>query len=50
MGMEGPVIATNGFGKQLYTKYEDFTGKFVLHCHLLDHEDFGMMEVVEVVE
>jgi FtsP/CotA-like multicopper oxidase with cupredoxin domain len=24
-------------------------GKFVLHCHLLDHEDLGMMQVVEVV-
>ena len=23
-------------------------GKFVLHCHLLDHEDLGMMQVVEV--
>jgi plastocyanin len=28
----------------------DFTGKFVYHCHILVHEDFGMMAVVEVVE
>jgi FtsP/CotA-like multicopper oxidase with cupredoxin domain len=28
----------------------DFTGKFVYHCHILTHEDFGMMAVVEVVE
>jgi plastocyanin len=27
----------------------DFTGKFVYHCHILVHEDFGMMAVVEVV-
>ncbi|HEU0013620.1 MAG TPA: multicopper oxidase domain-containing protein, partial [Longimicrobium sp.] len=33
----------------LYTQYTDFTGKFVIHCHILDHEDLGMMEVVEVV-
>jgi FtsP/CotA-like multicopper oxidase with cupredoxin domain len=32
-----------------YTKYTDFTGKFVIHCHILDHEDLGMMEAVEVV-
>jgi len=34
----------------VYTQYRDFTGAFVLHCHILDHEDLGMMEVVEVVE
>lgn len=31
------------------SRYEDFTGKFVQHCHILDHEDQGMMEVVEIV-
>ena len=28
----------------------DFTGKFVYHCHILAHEDFGMISVIEVVE
>jgi len=27
----------------------DFTGKYVDHCHYVDHEDMGMMEAVEVV-
>jgi len=31
------------------TVYRDFTGKYVLHCHILFHEDHGMMQVVEVV-
>jgi len=26
----------------------DFVGKFVIHCHILGHEDAGMMAVVEV--
>jgi FtsP/CotA-like multicopper oxidase with cupredoxin domain len=30
--------------------FRDFTGKFVYHCHILLHEDGGMMAVVEVVE
>lgn len=34
----------------VYTKYTDFTGSFVIHCHILDHEDLGMMETVEVVK
>ena len=32
------------------TRFVDFTGKFVYHCHILGHEDAGMMGVVEVVE
>ncbi|MEL6501964.1 MAG: multicopper oxidase family protein, partial [Cyanobacteria bacterium J06623_1] len=31
------------------TRYTDFSGKFVLHCHILDHEDQGMMQAVEIV-
>ena len=31
------------------TRFTDFTGKFVFHCHILNHEDLGMMAVVEVV-
>lgn len=30
-------------------RFVDFTGKFVLHCHVLPHEDIGMMQMVEVV-
>lgn len=32
------------------TRFLDFPGKSVYHCHLLDHEDEGMMGVFEVVE
>lgn len=31
------------------TRYTDFDGKFVLHCHILFHEDNGMMQIVEIV-
>lgn len=31
-------------------RFLDFTGKYVYHCHLLFHEDHGMMGIVEVVE
>jgi len=34
---------------QIYTQYLDYIGQFVMHCHILDHEDLGMMEIVEVV-
>lgn len=31
-------------------RYEDFTGRTVAHCHQLQHEDLGMMQIVEDVE
>ena len=30
-------------------RFLDFTGKYVLHCHILGHEDRGMMQLIEVV-
>jgi hypothetical protein len=44
-------------GKQVYVpgyvkirnRFLDFTGIFVLHCHILGHEDRGMMQLVEVI-
>ena len=32
------------------TRFETFIGKFVIHCHILRHEDLGMMQTVEVTE
>lgn len=31
------------------TRYERYIGDYVLHCHILDHEDQGMMQNVSVV-
>jgi len=31
------------------TKYRRYIGDFVLHCHILDHEDRGMMQNVRIV-
>jgi FtsP/CotA-like multicopper oxidase with cupredoxin domain len=30
-------------------RFPEITGKFVFHCHILGHEDRGMMQIVEVV-
>jgi FtsP/CotA-like multicopper oxidase with cupredoxin domain len=30
------------------TRYRRYIGTYVLHCHILDHEDQGMMQEVEV--
>jgi FtsP/CotA-like multicopper oxidase with cupredoxin domain len=38
-----------GDSLKFQTNFDDFTGKFVEHCHVLAHEDLGMMAPVEVV-
>jgi spore coat protein A len=30
--------------------FADYTGKFMIHCHMLDHEDHGLMTQFEVVK
>jgi FtsP/CotA-like multicopper oxidase with cupredoxin domain len=34
---------------KMRSRFVDYTGQFVLHCHILGHEDRGMMQLVEVV-
>jgi FtsP/CotA-like multicopper oxidase with cupredoxin domain len=29
-------------------RFTDFTGRFMIHCHMLDHEDDGMMATFQV--
>ena len=31
------------------SRFVDFKGAYVMHCHMLAHEDMGMMQTVEVV-
>ncbi len=31
------------------SRFLDYTGKFMLHCHMMNHEEMGMMQLVEVV-
>ncbi|HEX7936126.1 MAG TPA: multicopper oxidase domain-containing protein [Paraburkholderia sp.] len=38
-----------GYTLSMRTVYQDYTGEFVMHCHILDHEDHGMMENVSVI-
>jgi FtsP/CotA-like multicopper oxidase with cupredoxin domain len=38
-----------GTPEKVRMRYTRFTGKFVIHCHILNHEDRGMMQLVEIV-
>jgi FtsP/CotA-like multicopper oxidase with cupredoxin domain len=34
--------------RHLQGRFLDFSGRFFLHCHMMNHEELGMMQVVEV--
>jgi FtsP/CotA-like multicopper oxidase with cupredoxin domain len=43
------VVTVPAFGQvTVRVAFEDVTGRSVFHCHILDHEDLGMMGTVEV--
>jgi len=43
------VLLQPGYRFRFRTNYKAFTGKFVQHCHIFEHEDMGMMEYVEII-
>jgi len=34
---------------RMRSRFVDYTGEYVLHCHILIHEDRGMMQLIQVV-
>lgn len=44
----GGTTQVSGYVKIL-SRFVDYTGMYVLHCHILGHEDRGMMQLVQVV-
>lgn len=42
------VVVVQGQPRYIFTRYRDYIGTLVYHCHILDHEDQGMMELVNI--
>ncbi len=49
-GWHDTLLLRDGWTYKFRMKYDDFTGQFFQHCHILDHEDLGMMETIEIVK
>jgi suppressor of ftsI len=49
-GLQDTVILPANGEVVVRIPFEDFVGRFVYHCHILPHEDTGMMGTVEVVD
>ncbi|MGE8399063.1 MAG: multicopper oxidase family protein [Burkholderiales bacterium] len=46
--VKGPDKQGRPYTLYTRTRYERYIGEFVLHCHILDHEDQGMMQNVSI--
>jgi FtsP/CotA-like multicopper oxidase with cupredoxin domain len=47
MWLDTVVLPRNG-SVTFRSRFLDFTGRFMLHCHMMNHEEMGMMQLVEV--
>ena len=45
--LDTAVVPRNG-SITFRSRFADFAGKYMLHCHMMNHEELGMMQVVEV--
>ncbi len=48
-GRKDTVLIMPGETVRIISRFRDYTGIYIYHCHLLEHEDNGMMGQFEVV-
>lgn len=44
------IVERKGGSLTFRSRFLDYTGIFMLHCHMMNHEELGMMQTVEVYE
>jgi FtsP/CotA-like multicopper oxidase with cupredoxin domain len=49
-GWKDTIAVWPGTTVRVIAAFEDFTGVYMYHCHLLEHEDAGMMGQFEVID
>ncbi len=48
-GWKDTIQTPPGFVSRVIMRFGPYTGRYVYHCHILEHEDFDMMRPFEVV-
>ncbi len=49
-GWKDTIQSPPGFVTRVIGRYGPYTGRYVYHCHILEHEDYDMMRPFEVVD
>jgi spore coat protein A len=48
-GWKDTIATPPGFITRLIMKFAPYTGRYVYHCHILEHEDYDMMRALDVL-
>jgi spore coat protein A, manganese oxidase len=48
-GWEDTFVVNPRENVKILVKFEQFAGRYVWHCHVLEHEDHDMMRPLEVI-
>jgi FtsP/CotA-like multicopper oxidase with cupredoxin domain len=48
-GWKDTVLLNKGETVEVLIRFDAFEGRYLMHCHQLEHEDSGMMLNLEVV-
>lgn len=49
LGPKDVALAPSGYVTRIAMRWYGYTGLYVIHCHILDHEDNDMMRPIEVL-
>ncbi|TCL65908.1 spore coat protein A [Hydrogenispora ethanolica] len=49
-GLKDMARANPGMVTRFLVRFEPYTGRYVWHCHILEHEDYDMMRPLQVVD
>lgn len=50
LGWKDTVRADPGMITAVMMEFKEYTGDYVWHCHILEHEDYDMMRPMKVVK
>lgn len=48
-GLKDTVVVPSGYAVRIVAKFTPYTGYYVWHCHILEHEDYDMMRPLQVL-
>mgnify|MGYP003597463011 FL=1 len=48
-GWKDTVLLMPGERVRLLLRFAEHTGAYMVHCHILEHEDMGLMRNIEVI-
>ncbi|MEO3834444.1 multicopper oxidase domain-containing protein [Nonomuraea sp. B10E8] len=49
MGLKDTISLRPGESAEIITRFDGYRGRYLFHCHNIEHEDMGMMANLEII-